>query len=127
MMEDLAEVLNELVVREPLFHNRDLVATDEDFFRETAEDFWEVGASGSIYDRGVVLRALQKRWADSDVDVAEIEGWTTVDHNVQQIAEATFLFTYTLHGQGRVTRRTTIWQRRPDRGWCALFHQGTVV
>jgi hypothetical protein len=28
---------------------------------------------------------------------------------------------------GRITRRLTVWQRRRDNQWRALFHQGTIV
>jgi hypothetical protein len=126
-VRETAPILNELRAREPLFHRRNIVSCEEDFLCETTEDFWAVGASGAIYDRAIVLGVLKARWASSAVDEATVDGWTTTDHRVQPIAEDTFLFTYTLHGQGRTTRRTTIWQRIPDKEWRAMFHQGTVV
>jgi hypothetical protein len=121
------QILNELLVREPLFHRRNIVSCEQDFLRETTEDFWEVGASGAIYDRATVLSVLNERWKSSEVDEADIDRWTTKDHRVQSISDDTFLLAYTLHGQGRTTRRTTIWQRSPDQHWRAIFHQGTVV
>jgi hypothetical protein len=126
-VNETTQILNELRAREPLFHHRNIVSCEEDFLRETTEDFWEVGASGTVYDRATVLDVLKERWGTSDVDEADVNGWTTTDHRVQSIADDTFLFTYVLHGQGRTTRRTTIWQRSPDQLWRAAFHQGTVV
>jgi hypothetical protein len=126
-MRDAEQLLNELLAREPLFHRRNIVSCEEDFLRETIDDFWEVGASGAMYDRATVLRVLIERWASSDVDEADVDGWTTTDHQVQMIAADTFLLTYTLNGQGRTTRRTTIWQRSSEQHWRAVFHQGTVV
>jgi hypothetical protein len=81
------------------------VSCEEDFLRETTEDFWEVGASGTVYNRATVLNVLHQRWASSDVDEADVNGWTTTDHRVQSIADDTFLFTYVLHAQGRTSIR----------------------
>jgi hypothetical protein len=122
-----ALVLRELTDREPLFHRRNIVSCEQEFLAETASDFWEVGASGATYDRATVLRELQTRWESGDVDDADAQGWITSDHRVQVLADRTYLFTYTLHDQGRVTRRTTIWRRTTDQRWHACFHQGTVV
>jgi hypothetical protein len=47
-MSDTKQLLNELLAHEPLFHLRNIVSCEEDFLRETAQDFWEVGASGTI-------------------------------------------------------------------------------
>jgi hypothetical protein len=126
-MSDTTQILDELAAREPLFHRPDFVACEEDFLRETTDDFWEIGASGAVYDRLTVLRVLHERWASADVDDAEVNGWTTTEHQVRAIVDDTFLFSYILHGQGRTTRRTTIWRRSHDQQWRAVFHQGTVV
>jgi hypothetical protein len=122
-----ALVLRELTDHEPLFHRRNIVSCEQEFLAETASDFWEVGASGVIYGRDSVLCELRKRWESGDADQADVESWTSIDHRVQALANQTYLFTYTLHSQGRVTRRTTIWRRTTDQRWQACFHQGTVV
>jgi hypothetical protein len=126
-MPTLAEVIQEISVREPLFHHRDLVYSAETFDRETSDDFWEVGASGRVYQRHQVRDGILERLATEDEDVMLAEGWRTEDHHVLALAAGLYLFTYVLHGQDRVTRRSTIWRWNPERGWHALYHQGTVV
>lgn len=124
----LSEVLRELMRREPLFHRREVVNSRADFERETAEDFWETGASGRRYSREFVWATLAERLASSDVDAFEAERWETRDAHLREIAPATYLLTYTLWGQGeRLTRRLTVWQGSAQDGWRALYHQGTVV
>jgi hypothetical protein len=125
---DLQPVLAALLAREPLFHHRELVDSREAFERETAEDFWEVTASGRRVDRDEVWAVLERRLAEADVDQAVAEGWETTDAAVRRIAPDTYLLTYTLSGQaGRVTRRLTVWQGSTATGWRARYHQGTVV
>ncbi|WP_230592939.1 MULTISPECIES: nuclear transport factor 2 family protein [unclassified Rhodococcus (in: high G+C Gram-positive bacteria)] len=88
-------------------------------------DFWEVGASGTRYDRDEVWAVLEKRYrqdpsGDHDVD------WETSDFEVREVAPDTYLLTYTLLQVDRLTRRATLWQRRAGE-WTILYHQGTVV
>ena len=85
----LDEVLRELVEREPLFYRREVVNSRADFERETAEDFWEIGASGRRYSREVVWATLAERCASSDVDDFEAERWETRDFLLREIAPAT--------------------------------------
>jgi hypothetical protein len=126
-MPALAQVLKQLSAREPLFHRRELVHSGETFDREASDDFWEVGASGRVYQRDQVREGILERLATEDEDVMVVEGWQTEDHHILALGEDTYLFTYVLHGQGRVTRRSTVWRGSPERGWQALYHQGTVV
>jgi hypothetical protein len=119
-------VIDELKAREPLFHRRNMVASEQEFLAATSEDFWEIGASGAIYDRDTVLDVLRERW-DSGEDEADSEGWTTTGHRAQLLADQTYLFTYNLYQQGRTTRRSTIWRRTAQQQWQACFHQGTVI
>ena len=124
---EMDAVLEQLVAREPLFHHRELVHSLETFEREVAEDFWEVGASGKVYDRDTVRDSVLRRLADTADDDMVVEGWRTEDHQVREVGRDTYLLTYVLHGQGRITRRATIWRHDVDRGWHVLYHQGTVV
>lgn len=126
-MHDTTRVLEQLVAREPLFHHRELVHSAESFDRETSDDFWEVGASGRVHSRDEVRDVVLARLASDDVDEMVAQGWRTEDHRVRELGGDTFLLTYLLRGQGRVTRRSTIWRRDATRGWHALHHQGTVV
>jgi hypothetical protein len=102
-------VIDELKAREPLFHRRNTLASEQEFLAATSEDFWEIGASGAIYDRDTVLDVLRERW-ESGEDEADSEGWTTTGHRAQLLADQTYLFTYNLHQQGHTTRRSTIWR-----------------
>lgn len=126
-MADLSGVVEQIEAREPLFHHRDLVHSAETFDSETSDDFWEVGASGRVHSRDRVRSDVLARLATADEDDLVVEGWWTEDHRLRALSPDTYLFTYVLHGQGRVTRRSTIWRHDPERGWHALYHQGTVV
>jgi hypothetical protein len=126
--DSLLLILDHLRAREPLFHRREVVSSRADFERETAEDFWEVTASGRQLSRESVWRILSERYARSEVDEFDTQGWETRDFHLREIAPHTYLLTYTLWGQGdRLTRRLTVWQGSPTSGWKILFHQGTVV
>lgn len=49
------------------------------------------------------------------------------DHHCRKLAQDIYLLTYTLvQDNGRLTRRSTIWQRYLE-GWTIVFHQGTLV
>ena len=52
--------------------------------------------------------------------------WETSEFRLREISPGTYLLTYTLLLDDRLTPRTTLWQRR-DGNWKILFHQGTVV
>jgi hypothetical protein len=90
----------------------------------TADDFWEVGASGRIYDRQWCLDELARRYADPAYD--PLLGLSVDDFAAVQIGPDVWLVTYRLLQDGRETRRSTLWHRVGDR-WRALYHQGTVV
>jgi hypothetical protein len=124
---ELNEVLTQLIAREPLFHHRQLVHSAETFDRETHEGFWEIGASGRVYSRDTVRDLVLARCAADPVDEMVLEGWTTQDHRVDELGDNTYLFTYVLHGQGRVTRRASLWRRTSDGCWRVIYHQGTVL
>ena len=103
---ELAEVLAELMDREPIFHRAELGTTRADFERMTVADFWEVGASGQRFSREFVLDELERRFAEPHADV-----WETSDFRCQRLAEDVYLLTYTLLQDGvRLTRRSTIWE-----------------
>ena len=120
--DDMAEILSELSSREPIFHRPEFGTTRTEFERMTAEDFWEVGASGRIYSRQFVLDSLEERFSAPHRDT-----WVTKDFRCQKLAEDVYLLTYTLiQDEVRVTRRATIWQKTSD-SWKIVYHQGTVV
>ena len=118
----LAGVMAELKAREPLFHREGVGIAHEDRLRGTAPDFWELGASGRRYGRAYVLETLARRYREPTADVLHVE-----DFQVREIAERTYLVTYTLFQHERVTRRSTLWQRSGVDDWVILYHQGTPV
>ncbi|MEZ4517047.1 MAG: DUF4440 domain-containing protein [Chloroflexota bacterium] len=117
-------VFRALLSREPIFHRPEHAATPADFEAMVEPTFWEVGASGRIYNREVVLDILARRLADPPEYV-----WDVCDPACLHVAPDLFLFTYTLYEgeqQERVTRRATLWRRHTD-GWRIQYHQGTIV
>ena|SRR5271154_3810311 len=117
----LKRVEAELIAREPIFHKPELGTSRDDYLAQTAEDYWEVGASGRVYDRDDVVWSLMKR----DKVMGE-EHWVISDVKLRQLAANTYALTYQLDQAGRLTRRLTLWRRDPD-GWRVLYHQGTIV
>jgi hypothetical protein len=114
-------VLEELRRREPIFHRPEYARSRAQIEAMTAQDFWEIGASGRRYSREYVLDTLDAR-LENPVD----DSWETRDFHCRELAPELYLLTYTLLQGERVTRRVSIWQRRAS-GWTILFHQGTVV
>lgn len=118
---ELLAVLEELKLREPIFHHPEFGTTRRDYEAMTDQEFWEVGASGRRYSREFVLETLENRAPDPDES-----NWLTRDFQCREIAADNYLITYTLHQGKRVTRRATLW-RRTLSGWKILYHQGTIV
>jgi hypothetical protein len=120
MHTDLDSVLAALSAREPIFHRREFGTTREDLLRMTADDFWEIGASGHAYDRDFVIETLLERYKTPEPD-----DWACSDFTIRQIASDLYQLNYVLQQQGRRTRRTTLWR---DAGgvWKIVFHQGTL-
>ena len=115
-----SEALEALRAREPIFHRPELGTSRAHFERMTDEAFWEVGASGRIYDRDFVLANLERRYADPHDDEWEVSGF-----DCRALAETVFLVTYLLKQGTRLSRRSTLW-RHAD-GWRAIYHQGTLI
>jgi hypothetical protein len=117
----LKDVEAELLALEPIFHKPEFGTRRADYAAQTAEDYWEVGASGRIYDREGILDGLVQRGK-----VPGDENWIVSDVRCRDLGADTYAFTYQLDQGGRLTRRVTIWRRRAD-GWEALYHQGTLI
>ena len=117
----LDRVRADLLAREPIFHKPQFGTRREDYLAMTAEDYWEVGASGCVYDRAGVVRALLARGK-----VPGDEHWVISDVRLRQLSADTYAITYQLDQAGRLTRRLTLWREEPD-GWKILYHQGTLI
>lgn len=118
---ELLPILNELKTLEPLIYRANDGVARSRFEQLLVGDFWEVGASGKIYDRDFVLATLEER----RINPRE-EAWSTFDFNLRKIEENHFLVTYSLQQPTRLTRRATLWRRTPA-GWKMIYHQGTPV
>lgn len=117
----LHDILEHLKTLEPLIYCANAGATYEYFDSLLAPDFWEVGASGKIYDRAFVLSVL----ADRQRNPIQ-EPWHTFDYQIRAIEAQHYLITYSLQQATRLSRRATLWQNT-EQGWKMLYHQGTVV
>jgi hypothetical protein len=100
---DLETILGELVQREPIFHRRAFGTSRDDLEAMTAEDFFEIGASGRIYQRDFVIANLLERYQQP-----ERHDWPCRDFSIRRLAENLYLLNYTLDEPGRTTLRTTI-------------------
>src|SRR5690242_3382279 len=110
MDPELADILEQLRAREPIFHRPEFGFTRADFEKMMADDFSEVGASGSRYSRAFVLDELERRHAKPHTDI-----WETSDFDCRRLAPDVYLLTYTLlQDHVRRTRRATIWQRTAE-------------
>ncbi len=111
-----------LAAREPIFHRAEFGTSPAEFAALITDDYWEVGASGRVYTRDVILDILADRHRLPVVD----DDWRVVDFGCHQLAADLFQATYTLWQGDRCTRRSTLWRRTAD-SWRAVYHQGTVV
>ena len=121
MSQDLRAVEADLLAREPIFHKPELATTRADYTAQTADDYWEVGASGRVYDREFVIHTLASRGK-----VPGDEDWVVSDARCRRLSADTYAFTYQLDQAGRLSRRLTLWRLDPD-GWKILYHQGTLI
>ncbi|MFD3811179.1 DUF4440 domain-containing protein [Rhodococcus sp. NPDC058639] len=120
---ELHGLLEELEAREPIFHHPPTGFTREEFDRLVDPHFWETGASGRRYSREYVWSILEERSRSAPPGTLD---WQTSDFQLRELAPSTYLLTYTLLHQSRLTRRATVWQDRAS-GWTILYHQGTPV
>jgi hypothetical protein len=85
--------LDELTSREPTFYRP---APGTDVASMLTDDFWEVGASGRVYDREQILAILADRMRNPPED-----HWETGDVRCQELAPDVYLLTYALRRGGR--------------------------
>jgi len=110
----LERVRAELVARERIFHRPELGTSRQDYLAQTAEDYWEVGASGRTYEREDVVNVLVARGK-----VAGDENWVVSEVRLRPLAASTYALSYRLDQAGQLTRRLTLWRRDAD-GWRVL-------
>ena len=86
--------------------------------RLLAEDFSEIGSSGTIYDKRGIVEALQRE-AEGTVIRA-----TLSDFAARWLAPDVALVTYRTTRSGQSRLRSSIWKHSQGR-WLLVFHQGT--
>ena len=118
LKSDLDLVLGELSAREPIFHRREFGTTRQDLLNMTADDFWEIGASGKTYDRDFVIDNLLERYKTPEPD-----DWSCTDFSIRPLAEDLYQLNYVLQQPDRRTRRTTLW-RKTERSGRSFFIKG---
>lgn len=122
--ESLLAVTEELRRREPIFHRPEFGTARANFEALMDDGFWEVGASGRIYDRDEVLEVLTERFRDSN---RQEDVWEVSDFACRELSADFYLATYTLlQDDQRKTRRATLWRRSGD-VWKIVYHQGTLA
>ena len=113
---------SELVTLEPLLHRLPVAADRATIGALLDPDFFEVGASGSVYQRSLVLDVVERRYrAGTDPDDAV---WNVQDFSTSKLSDNLYLVTYQLSFADRLSRRCTLW-RWHELGWKAVYHQGT--
>ncbi|MFT4218665.1 MAG: DUF4440 domain-containing protein [Micropruina sp.] len=121
---DSDRVRQELLAVEPLTHRLPPGSGQDAVEALLATGYWEVGASGAVYRRDLVVEVVTQRYADgSDPDD---DAWRVEQFAAHPVADAVWLASYLLFQGDRRTRRATLWERTPD-GWRALYHQGTLA
>lgn len=120
----LSHIFEELKAREPIFHHPDRFGkTEQDIVNQMCDEFWDVGASGSVYTKREVIETLVERYNDPTYQ----DIWEASNFEIIQIAPDNYLLTYVLiQNNIRRTRRATIWRKVNNR-WKILYHQGTVI
>src|SRR4051812_35384628 len=101
MQDGQETILNELRAREPIFHRREFGTSREALLKMTADDFWEIGASGRIYRRDSAIENLLKRYKAGP----EPHDWPCEDFVLRKLAENLYQLNYTLKEPGRVDTR----------------------
>lgn len=82
-----------------------------------ADDFFEIGASGKIYDKKSILSRLPLEQNDAPLG-------KVINFETYQISENLIRANYTLEEKTRRTLRTSIWKRQHN-NYQMIFHQGT--
>lgn len=126
-MDKLSDVKNYIKSREPIFHHREYTNNRQQLEDETTEDYFEISASGCDYSREFVLDYLERRYKEQPVDDMIKDNWKVTNFKIKELAPELYLVNYTLHGQGRITKRGEIWKGNLSTGLKIMYHQGTVV
>jgi len=92
-------------------------SSPEELDKILADDFWEIGSSGRMYDKKACL--------EEGVVLTEM---TLHNYEIQPLAEGVVLATYFIEDttRNRNTLRSSIWKFMDGR-WQFYFHQATIT
>lgn len=113
----------EMLALEPVLHRLPPGALREDIEALLDGSYREVGASGTVYSRAVVLDVVERRYQDGSAP--DDGAWSVSEFSVRELGSRCVQVTYLLEQGERLSRRSTIW-RRAETGWRAIYHQGTL-
>ena len=85
-----------------------------------ADEFVEIGASGAVFGKAVVLQALPR-----EQGVAFETGDMSVFAVVEGVVRINYRATRTAGDDVRHSLRSSWWRRDADGAWRMVFHQGT--
>lgn len=120
----MEDIINQLRYREPLFHQADLCSSAEGLDALIDADFWEVGASGTVYSREQVMMTVLDRFQHgTEPDTSQ---WQIEEFVCRPLGADSFQVTYLLIQETRRSRRLSIWNLTAV-GWRVSYHQGTLV
>lgn len=89
-----------------------------------AEDFVEIGASGTEWTRATVIEHLLSEHFPTDGATAGVI--EIVDLTADVLHESMVRTRWTSLRDGRTVRRSSLWRREPT-GWRLVHHQGTPL
>jgi len=113
----------ELLALEPISHRLPRGADRADIEALFDDDFFEIGASGKVYSRDLVVDVVEQRYL-SGVDPRD-DAWEIDSFATRALTDDLSLVTYRISFAGRLSRRSTLWRRHAT-GWRAVYHQGTL-
>lgn len=98
-------------------------ASAQDLDRLIAEDFMEIGSSGTLYTKASVIEALLQESKHAPLK------WVMSHFEVHAVAEGLVLATFKTEttmpdGTPRAALRASLWRQRGE-AWRLVFHQGT--
>jgi hypothetical protein len=126
-----ADILSQLISLEPIFHRFEGLSgrtpTRADIDSMMAPEFFEIGASGRLYSRDFIIRAVEARFSTPE---PQPDHFRISEFHLLRVSADTWLLSYMLRQEiadtPRISRRTTLWKKTAE-GWKILFHQGTLA
>ncbi|MDE5416134.1 nuclear transport factor 2 family protein [Alkalihalobacterium chitinilyticum] len=92
-----------------------------ELFEHLADDFFEYGSSGNIFDKNAQLDVARE-----DPTVTNSITYTVADFSIKLLASDVVLATYRSlrHNDNKLVLRSSIWKNTQGK-WQMIFHQGT--